>query len=148
MELLSIRRWYTDLSTISELYMDQMPGRFNYFLEPTVRVGKDPRGIVAIPEGRYEITLYNSPRFKMMVPILNNIPGHDYVLIHPGNFEGSINPETNLQEFDSKDCLLPGLTMGTDYVGQSRDAFNLLFPKINTELNTKPVFITIKNTGA
>lgn len=117
--------------------MDQIPARVCYMLEPTVRAGADPRGIVAIPEGRYEITLYDSPHFKMKVPILNNVSGHTYVEIHPGNFP-----------VDTHDCLLPGLTSGQDIVNDSRAAFNLIFPKIDAELNTKQVFLTIKNAGA
>jgi hypothetical protein len=137
MEIFSTRKWYTDNSTISELYVDEETQRTCYILEPTTRAGKDPRGIVAIPEGRYEITRYNSPRFGMNVPILQNVPGHSYVEIHPGN-----------TEIDTHDCLLPGLIMFTDGVGESRDAFNILFQRIDSELNTKQVWITIKNTGA
>lgn len=137
MEIYSFRRWYSDSTTISELFCDEEKGRFCYVLEPTVRVGKDPRGIVAIPEGRYEITLYDSPRFKMKVPLLNGIVGHSMVEIHPGN-----------GEFDSLDCLLPGLDKGVDTVIHSREAFGLLFARIDAALNTKSVFITIKNQGA
>lgn len=137
MEILSLRKYYTDKTTISEAYIDQNPEMICYFLEPTIRAGKDPRGIVAIPEGRYEITLYDSPKFQMKVPILGGVPGHSYVEIHPGNFQ-----------IDTHDCLLPGLTFGLDYVGSSRDAYEKLFPLIDQELNTKQVFITIKNGAA
>ena len=136
MEILSLRRWYTDKTTISELFIDQIVDPLCYILEPTTRIGKDPCGIVAIQEGRYEITLYNSPRFQMRVPILQNVPGHSYVEIHPGNFQ-----------IDTHDCLLPGTTYGLDYVGNSREAYEKLFPLIDQELNTKSVFITIKNSG-
>ena len=137
MEIYSNRRWYTDNSTISELFIDENPTRICYILEPTTRAGTDPRGIIAIPTGRYEVTLYNSPKHGRIVPILNNIPGHNYVEIHTGN-----------TEVDTLDCLLPGLTMAVDDVGQSIDAFNILFPLIDKELNTKQVFINIKNEGA
>jgi len=73
----------------------------------------------------------------MKVPLLGNVPGHAYVEIHPGNFE-----------IDTHDCLLPGLTFGLDAVYNSRDAFELLFPLIDKELNTKQVFLNIKNMGA
>jgi hypothetical protein len=137
MELLSFRKWYTDKTTISELFIDPTTQSLCYLLEPTVRVGADPRGIVAIPEGRYEITLYNSPKFGRVVPILQNVPGHNYIEIHPGNFQ-----------MDTRDCLLPGLIYGLDYVGQSDLAFDKIFPLINEELNTRQVFITIKNMGS
>lgn len=137
MELISFRKWYTDKTTISELYIDQAVQPLCFMLEPTIRAGADPRGIVAIPDGRYEITLYDSPHFNMKVPLLGNVPGHQYVEIHPGNFER-----------DTHDCLLPGLVKDVDSVSQSRSAFNLLFPLIDHILTTKQVFITIKNTGA
>lgn len=137
MELLSLRKWYTDNTTISELYIDQAIQPLCFMLEPTTRAGKDPRGIVAIPEGRYEITLYDSPHFNMKVPLLGNVPGHEYVEIHPGNFEK-----------DTHDCLLPGFKRNIDSVLESRAAFNLIFPLIDHMLTTKSVFITIKNMGA
>ena len=135
MEIYSNRKFYTDSSTISELFIDQNILMTCYILEPTAR--ENPSGLMAIPEGRYEITLYDSPHFKMRVPILNGVPGHTYIEIHPGNFPG-----------DTHDCLLPGLTMDTDFVGQSRDAFNILFPIIDKTLNTSGVYINIKNMGS
>jgi hypothetical protein len=70
----------------------------------------------------------------MKVPLLGGVPGHSYVEIHPGNFQ-----------VDTHDCLLPGLYRGLDSVSNSRDAFDKIFPLIDKELNTKKVFITIKN---
>lgn len=136
MEILSLRKWYTDKTTISELSMNHGINPFCFILEPTIREGKDPRGIVAIPEGRYEISIYDSPRFKMKVPLLKDVPNHSFVEIHPGNFQ-----------FDSLDCLLPGLSHNLDVVENSRNAFNLLYEQIHNELQTKAVFITIKNGG-
>jgi len=137
MEIYSFRRWFTDKSTISQFYIGQKFNPSCFVLEPTIRRDKDPRGIVAIPEGRYEITLYDSPHFGMKVPLLGNIPGHEYVEIHPGNFP-----------VDTHDCLLPGTTRDVDSVSNSRDAFNIIFPVIDQALNTQKVFINIKNMGA
>lgn len=137
MELHLIRRWFTDKSTIGELFVNDLPTRECYTLEPTVRQGADPRGIVAIPEGRYEITIYDSPHFKMRVPIINTIPGHTYVEIHPGNFP-----------LDTHDCILPGTEKGEDMVLNSQEAFMPLFKKIDDALNTTDVYLTIRNQGA
>ena len=137
MELYLDRKWYSDNTTIGELFIDEnMDQRECFILEPTVRQGKDPRGIVAIPQGRYEITLYDSPHFNMKVPLLNNIPGHEFVEIHPGNTEQ-----------DTHDCLLPGLERGVDMVVQSRLAFLSLFNKIQDAIEKGPVFINIRNTA-
>ena len=137
MELYLNRKWFTDRSTIGELFIDENSKRECFTLEPTIRHDKDSRGIVAIPEGRYEVTMYDSPHFKMRVPILSDIPGHSYVEIHPGNFPT-----------DTRDCILPGVERDEDKVLHSRDAFVPLCRKIDDALNTVKVFITLKNQGA
>lgn len=43
------------------------------------------KGASAIPYGFYPITLYNSPRFGMLLPLLNNVNSFSYILIHSGN---------------------------------------------------------------
>lgn len=137
MEIISLRKWFTDKSTISELSINQGINPFCYVLEPTIRIGKDPRGIVAIPEGRYEVSIYESPRFNMKVPLLKDVPGHSFVEIHPGN-----------SGVDTHDCLLPGLSKTVDWVTESRNAFNLLYPQIDNAINAlQKVYITIKNGG-
>jgi hypothetical protein len=133
MELYLLRRWFTDKSTIGELFINDNILRECFTLEPTTRVGKDPRGIVAIPDGRFEVTLYQSSHFKMIVPILNNIPGHKIVEIHPGDFPT-----------DTHDCVLVGSERGEDRVFSSRSAFYALFPKIDQALNTEQVFLNVK----
>lgn len=136
MEILSLRQWYSDHTTISELFIDQEP-RFAFILEPTVRRDTDPRGIVAIPEGRYEVTMYDSPKNKTRVPILNNVPGRTYIEMHIGNFWN-----------DTDGCLLVGMDRDTDCVLESKKAFSLVVPRIDTALNTGKVFITVRNGKA
>ena len=41
-------------------------------------------GKSAIPRGRYEVELYNSPKHGM-VPLLKNVPGFKYIEIHKAN---------------------------------------------------------------
>lgn len=64
-------------------------------------------GKTAIPAGRYKIQVQVSPSFKDRYyakpyegkfPYLQNVPGFDNVLIHPGNTPA-----------DTKACLLPGM---------------------------------------
>lgn len=42
-------------------------------------------GRTAIPYGKYECTLIQSPHFKRLVPILAGVPGFSSIEIHPGN---------------------------------------------------------------
>ena len=48
----------------------------------------------AIPAGRYRVTMYPSPKFDQMMPLLNDVPGRSNIEIHwgsfPKNFEGCI----------------------------------------------------------
>jgi len=48
----------------------------------------------AIPPGRYKVTMYDSPKFGEKMPLLNDVPGREYIEIHwgsfPRNFEGCI----------------------------------------------------------
>ncbi len=42
-------------------------------------------GQTAIPEGSYKVIVSVSPKFKRLLPRLQNVPGYDGVLIHRGN---------------------------------------------------------------
>jgi hypothetical protein len=35
-----------------------------------------------IPAGRYHVVMYGSPRFKCTVPLLEGVPGRDFIEIH------------------------------------------------------------------
>lgn len=130
------RQWFSDYTTIGELFFNENPKRVCFTLEPTVRAGKDPRGIVAIPVGKYEVTTYLSPKHKMLVPLLKGVPGHTYVEIHIGNFER-----------DSLDCILVGMERERDAISHSATAFELLMPKINESIAKGPLYLTISNVG-
>lgn len=107
----------TARSTISCLYVND---RFEcYVLEPP-----NP-----IPAGGYAILLLHSARFNRTMPFLQNVPGHSAIEIHWGN-----------TAVDTRDCLLVGRTVGPDEVGQSREAFDALFAKLEA---TSPITIEI-----
>jgi hypothetical protein len=100
---------------------------FAYTLEPaeaseTIK----PR---AIPLGTYEVTLRHSPRFKRIMPHIENVPGFEGVLIHWGNY-----PK------DTVACLLVGYERMPNFVGQSQKAFDELFLKLSD--STEPITIT------
>lgn len=85
----------------------------------------------AIPYGRYEIVMSYSERFKMLLPLLTNVPGYDGIRIHAGNTEA-----------DSSGCLLPG-TKSQNKVINSRATTSKLIKTIQDALKKEKVFITI-----
>lgn len=125
--------------TIGKLYIDNEP--FCDTLEDTNRDKnndgdlKDPGeekvwGETAIPSGTYKIVFMNSPRFGRILPRLQNVPGFDGILIHPGN-----KPE------DSHGCILTGIRQGNQVLN-SRMTFGRLWEKIKDQSD---LWITIKN---
>ena len=90
-------------------------------------------GGLAIPTGEYSVGVYDSPHAGHPVPILQDVPGRDFIEIHCGNF-----PE------DSKGCILVGLKRVQDTIEQSRAAFDILFPMIQTAIsNGENVVLTL-----
>jgi hypothetical protein len=90
-------------------------------------------GSLAIPVGEYPVGIYDSPHAGHPLPILQNVPGRDFIEIHCGNV-----PE------DSKGCILVGLKRVQDTIEQSRMAFDVLFPMIQATVDRKePVVLTI-----
>ena len=66
-------------------------------------------GKTAIPYGKYEVILTNSPRFKRVLPELLNVPHFTGIRIHAGNTAD-----------DSEGCLLPGLNKDKGKVLESK----------------------------
>ena len=65
-----------------------------------------------IPKGSYSCIRRLSPRFNCDLFMLQNVPGHDYVEIHWGNFNS-----------DSSGCILLGETMSNSMITNSRVTF-------------------------
>lgn len=87
-------------------------------------------GKTAIPKGYYHVTVTMSNRFKIELPLLNNVPGYEGVRIHCGNTS---------EHTDG--CLLVGSTWDgkSDFIGGSRIAFDKVFPIIKNA--DGPMFI-------
>lgn len=117
MQITVQREVYTDKSTQGEMLIDGQ--HFCWTLEPR----KDQlRGKpYCIPAGTYTVILQRSARFQMTTPHLLDVPGFTEIEIHPGNYSR-----------DTEGCTLVGLEKNTDFVGQSRDAFDALMGKILT----------------
>lgn len=121
------RLWPSQNSVIGEL---DVAGVFQcYTLE--LPEGK------CIPAGTYPITIYDSPRFKRPMPILNNVPGRSYIEIHFGN-----------DAADTEGCILVGQVKGPlpDWIGNSVPAFNALFPLIQQAIPNGGCEITIQDS--
>jgi len=93
-----------------------------YTLEDVVREVKIP-GETAIPEGRYRVTLENSPRFGPGTLTVNDVPGFSGVRIHAGNTEA-----------DTHGCPLVGQVRADASILKSRAALDALKPKIAAAL--------------
>jgi len=117
------RRWFTDKSTIGQMYIDG--SFFCYTLEDAVR-DKKIHGITAIPEGTYDLILNMSNRFKKEMPLLLNVPNFSGVRIHAGNYPSH-----------TEGCLLVGMTRGVDSIFSSKGAFEALMAKLRPEKEIK-----------
>lgn len=87
-------------------------------------------GETAIPTGTYNVSLTYSPKFKKILPLIENVKGFSGIRIHSGNTAQ-----------DSLGCILVGKNTVVGKVTNSRDTFNALFEKLQ---NQKKITITIK----
>jgi hypothetical protein len=129
------RKWFTNISTIGELFID---GEFICFtLEDTVRkYGEKIYGKTAIPKGLYEIAISYSNKFKKLLPLLLNVPFFTGIRIHSGN-----------KAEDTEGCILVGKNKPKepDLILDSRLAFASLMVRIQDLMKTGKVFINIEN---
>jgi hypothetical protein len=129
MELQVKRIDLTDESTIGELSLN---GQFEcYTLEDKVRPVKIA-GKTAIPAGRYEMIINFSQRFRRELPLLLNVPDFEGVRLHPGNTDE-----------DTEGCILVGETKKTNFVGDSKPAFDRLFPKLKAASGKEKIYLEI-----
>ncbi len=110
MDLTLKRIFKGDTYTIGKLYIDGQ-----YFcdtLEDKVRdLTKEAKvyGQTAIPEGIYDVTLSQSPKFGRLLPELHNVPQFTGIRIHSGNTAA-----------DSLGCILVGENKAKGMVLSSR----------------------------
>lgn len=120
MKLTVKRKWYTDTTTIGQLYIDDRTAPECFTLEDKVREpGIKIPGRTAIPAGKYMVKITFSNRFQRDLPLLLRVLGFTGIRIHPGNTDK-----------DTSGCLLVGRTRQKDFIGSSRAAFKALFKKL------------------
>jgi hypothetical protein len=118
-----VQRFESDgTATLGEMFIDSV--HECYTLEPAI----------PIPAGTYELTIDFSNRFQRRMPHVMNVPGHQGIRIHWGNWSE-----------DTQLCTLVGTTEGKDFVGHSVDEFNAFFLKLDELLSKGEVYITYRD---
>lgn len=130
MRLTLIRKWNKKDYCIGDLYVD---GKwFANVLEDTDRGLDDSMSVeeilkkkikdnTAIPTGIYSVKITYSPKYKKLMPLVDNVKGYSGIRIHSGNTHK-----------DTSGCLLVGKNKEVGKVLESRKTFNALY-KILTE---------------
>lgn len=121
MKLTLHRYWPSAACTIGQLFVDGVPEC--YTLEDVVRSGPKVPGATAIPAGTYKVVVDFSNRFQRPMPHVLDVPGFDGIRIHPGNTAA-----------DTEGCILVGTGRAETAIAHSRDAFDVLLPKLQAAL--------------
>jgi hypothetical protein len=80
----------------------------------------------AIPTGIYTILLTYSPKYKKVMPLINNVKGYSGIRIHSGN-----------SSKDTEGCLLVGKNTVVGRLTDSRNTFNALFKRLQQKGSNK-----------
>ena len=136
-ELIVLRDTFTDRSTTGA--MTGPEGWRCDTLEDVVRQAPgaawDPAckvpGATAIPFGRYQVVIADSPHFGRPMPLLRKVPSFDGIEIHWGNWAK-----------DTLGCLLVGTARAVDEVLHSREAFAAFFTRLEAWLAAGDVWVT------
>lgn len=143
MELILVRKIFTDKSTIGELFVNGQ--LFCHTLEDidrlldqdfTLEQNKSLKiyANTAIPYGKYKVVISYSPRFKKLMPLLLNVPAFMGIRIHPGN-----------KSEHTEGCLLVGEHKGDpDYIVNSKSTFIKLLSLLTKAAKTEEITIQIK----
>lgn len=162
MELLQLRKWYYPNATIGEILIQRQASSLaevmfdhecfsleDHYPNPYV---KTPRK-TAIPEGRYQIRLTFSPKFKQVMPLLFNVETPDGRLLVQGlgaTFEGVRIHWGNRNE-DTDGCDLVGAEADLENhtIGHSIAAYERLMIKLKAcDARKEEMHITIKDARA
>lgn len=134
MEVIVIRRYYSDLTVIGMLDID---GVFQcYTEEPPKKYEDNLQKPYCIPAGTYPVRVMMSPHFGVPTPHILNVPGFEDIEIHNGNYPR-----------DTHGCTLVGTVQRADFVGNSLLAFGQLMAKLPSEFNITYVDTDIPERG-
>lgn len=131
MELLLKRTIQKDNAILGELFVNNF--FFCYTLEDVIRDVKIKHE-TCISSGRYEMILSVSNKFKVLLPLLLNVPEFEGIRIHAGN--------TNK---DTSGCILVGTKIKGDSILNSRIALNKLMSVLTVLPKKEKIYITIEN---
>lgn len=136
MELTLNRIFLGSSATIGELLINDK--HLCDTLEDRVRPeGEKVYGKTAIPEGKYEVELTHSPRFKKILPEILNVPNFSGIRIHSLNKAEESEGCIGVGEWNGKD---------TNWISNSRKTFDKLFKLLETaNKNKEKITITINN---
>lgn len=81
-------------------------------------------GKTCIPMGTYNVVLSYSPKFKKILPLVENVKGFSGIRIHQGNTAD-----------DTEGCILVGKNNIVGMVTHSQDTLNELLKKLNVNDN-------------
>lgn len=125
MQILIVRDTFTANSTIGKMSLSGSSTVLDT-LEPPVRDTKP----CAIPVGTYQVALLMSPKFGFITPHLLDVPNFTEIEIHPGNYPSN-----------TEGCTLVGLSRATDFVADSKAAFEQLMSILSAD-NVGPIVAT------
>jgi len=131
MNLILQRKTEINNTVLGELSID---GKFFcYTLEDKIRDVKIKHQ-TCIPEGEYKVVLTLSQRFKVVLPLLLNVPNYEGIRIHAGN--------THL---DTSGCLLVGSAINNDKLLHSKTTLEILLGKLKSAIKKGEIKIKIVN---
>ena len=128
MRLTLVRRWNKKDYCIGDLYIngkwfcstleDVDRGLDDSMTEEEIKQIKI-KGETAIPTGIYTVLLTYSPKYKKVMPLINNVKGYSGIRIHSGN-----------SSKDTEGCLLVGKNTVVGRLTDSRNTYNALFKRL------------------
>jgi hypothetical protein len=126
-----------EVATLGDFYINT--NFVCHTLEDRVRIELGQDKIMketAIPAGRYKIIIDFSNKFQRLMLHVLDVPQFTGIRIHKGNTDQN-----------TEGCILLGMNIaGDDLITQSTEAFDLVYPQIETALNAgEEVWITITN---
>ncbi len=117
----TIGKLYIDGKWFCDVIEDVDRGLFDSMSEKEI-LAKKKYCETAIPYGLYRVTITYSPKYKKMMPLINNVKGFSGIRIHSGNYAE-----------DSCGCLIVGKNTKVGMVTDSRNTYNKLMKVLEKE---------------